>query len=61
MLYKIGFDKPICSLLRLPSDLDGTSRTVLVGLADGSLRAVLQCADGWKVTASFKPHTGAMF
>lgn len=60
MLYKISFDKPIHSMLSLPSDLDPTSRTVLVGFADGVIRALLQCSDGWKVTAIFKPHTGVL-
>ena len=56
----MGFDKPICSLLSLPSDLDSTSRTFLLGFADGVVRAVLQCSDAWKVTARLKPHSGVV-
>lgn len=54
----MGFDKPICSLLSLPSGVDSTSRTFLLGFADGVVRAVLQCSDAWKMTARFKPHSG---
>ena len=58
LLYKTGFDKPIHCMMGLPSDLDSTQRTVLLGFADGVVRAVMQCSDAWKVTARFKPHSG---
>lgn len=47
-------------MLPLPSDLDSTQRTVLVGFADGVVRALLQCSDAWKVIARLKPHSGTM-
>lgn len=58
MLYKTSFDEPACSMLTLPSALDSTQRTVLVGFADGVVRALLQCSDAWKITARLKPHSG---
>lgn len=60
MLYKTGFDKPIHCMMGLPSDLESTQRTVLLGFADGVVRAVMQCSDAWKVTARFKPHSGML-
>lgn len=59
-LYKIGFGSPACSMLYLPTTLDSTARTVIVGFADGVVRALLMCSDAWKVTATFKPHSGAI-
>ena len=47
-------------MLYLPTALDSTARTVLVGFGDGTVRALLQCLDAWKITASFKPHSGMM-
>ena len=45
-------------MLCLPIALDSTARTTLVGFGDGVVRALMQCSDAWKVTASFKPHSG---
>jgi hypothetical protein len=59
-LYKLGFGSPACSMLYLPTTLDSTARTVMVGFADGVVRALLMCSDAWKVTATFKPHSGAI-
>ncbi|KAL0027158.1 hypothetical protein WJX79_011044 [Trebouxia sp. C0005] len=59
-LYKSGFGSPACSMLYLPTTLDSTARTVMVGFADGVVRALLMCSDAWKVTATFKPHSGAV-
>ncbi len=59
-LYKSGFGSPACSMLYLPTTLDSTARTVLVGFADGVVQALLMCSDAWKVTATFKPHSGAI-
>ncbi len=59
-LYKSGFGSPACSMLYLPTTLDSTARTVIVGFADGVVRALLMCSDAWKVTVTFKPHSGAV-
>lgn len=45
-------------MLYLPIALDSTARTVLVGFADGVVRALLLCSDAWKVVATLKPHSG---
>lgn len=45
-------------MLYLPIALDSSARTVLVGFADGVVRALLLCSDAWKVVATFKPHPG---
>ena len=45
-------------MLYLPITLDSRAQTVLVGFADGVVRALLLCSDAWKVVASFKPHSG---
>lgn len=57
-LYQAAFSAPAHSMLYLPTALDSTARTVLVGFGDGVVRALMQCSDAWKVTASFKPHSG---
>lgn len=59
MLYQARFDTPVHSMLFLPTALDSAARTVLVGFGDGVVRALLQCLDAWRVTAAFKPHSGA--
>lgn len=58
MLYKAVFSSPAHSMLYLPITLDSRAQTVLVGFADGVVRALLLCSDAWKVVASFKPHSG---
>ena len=59
MLYQARFDSPVHSMLFLPTTLDSEARTVLVGFGDGVVRALLQCLDAWRITAAFKPHSGA--
>ena len=61
LLYKVGFSSPACSMLYLPIALESTARTVLVGFADGVIRALLLCSDAWKVIATFRPHSGTAF
>ena len=34
----------------------GKSRAYLLGHADGTLRRVVRCADGWRMTHALKPH-----
>ncbi len=47
-------------MLYLPTALDSTARTVLVGFGSGVVRALLLCSGAWKVIASFQPHSGML-
>lgn len=59
-LYHAKFSTPAHSLLFLPTALDSTARTVLVGFSNGVVRGLMQCLEAWKVTSTFKPHSGRL-
>jgi hypothetical protein len=40
----------------LPPTADPQQRHVLLGFADGSVRLVARCSDGWAVLAEARPH-----
>jgi hypothetical protein len=40
----------------LPVSVDAQQRTAVLGFADGSVRLLRLCADGWRLLAAVKPH-----
>jgi hypothetical protein len=55
-----SFQAPTTCLTKLPPSVDGLQRQLLVGTADGVVRLVALCADGWKLLAAWKPHAAAV-
>ena len=44
----------------LPKSLDGELRSIATGHTDGVVRILVECRDGVRVKACFKPHTKAV-
>jgi hypothetical protein len=40
----------------LPVSADAQQRTAVLGFADGSVRLLRLCSDGWRLLAAVKPH-----
>ena len=58
--YHRTFNSPATCMMLLPPSVDPSQRVVLVGFADGVLRAVMRHATDWSLVAVFKPHKKAM-
>lgn len=44
------------SMAVLPHSVDPAQRTVLLGYANGVVRLVCRCSDGWRLLAASRPH-----
>lgn len=40
----------------LPVAAEAAQRTAVLGFADGSVRLVRRCSDGWRLLAATRPH-----
>ena len=58
LLCSTQFSSGVVSLLLLPEQVDQQERRCLVGFHHGTLRSLVQCADGWRVASAVKPHRG---
>ena len=58
LLCSTQFSSGAASLLLLPEQVDQQERRCLVGFHHGTLRSLVQCADGWRVASAVKPHRG---
>lgn len=56
VLQQHRFGSGISSMTTLPLAADSEQRCVLLGFADGCVRLVQRCSDGWAVKATVKPH-----
>ena len=58
LLCSTQFSSGAASLLLLPEQVDQGERRCLVGFHHGTLRSLVQCADGWRVASAVKPQRG---
>lgn len=56
VLQQRCFSSPISSTALLPQAVDPAQRCMLLGYADGCVRLVGRCSDGWEVLAAARPH-----
>lgn len=60
LLMKEAFASAATRLLWAPPSVDAEQKSLVVGFADGTVRVLARCIDAFKLTAAFKPHTGAV-
>jgi WD40 repeat protein len=59
-MYSKRFDQPATVLMMMPESVDESQRVVVVGFADGIVRALLRGKSEWKLMAVMKPHKQAV-
>ena len=59
-VFAARFDAPATALSLAPPAVDEEGRVAIVGFGDGVARALLRCADAWKLVDAVKPHVGAV-
>ena len=59
-LFEVSFAEPATVLASAPKSVDPTGRIVIVGFADGVVRVLLRCLDGFKTLWVGKPHKDAV-
>ena len=59
-VFAARFDAPATALSLAPPAVDAEGRVAIVGFGDGTARALLRCADAWKLVDAVKPHVGAV-
>lgn len=56
-MYKsIPFSSGATCTALMPIELEPESRHCIVGFADGTVRVVKRCLNGWKLISVMKPH-----
>lgn len=50
------FNAALTRLVWLPKEYDAEQRTLVAGFADGVIRLLIRCSDGFKLISVLKPH-----
>lgn len=56
VLQQRKFNSKASCMAMLPISADSQQRTAVMGFADGGVRLVRRCADGWRLLAAARPH-----
>ncbi|KAF8073262.1 ABCG35 [Scenedesmus sp. PABB004] len=60
VLQQRQFSSAATAVAVLPAAADAAQRTAVLGFADGTVRVVRRCADGWRLLAVARPHKAAV-